>query len=57
MNVRTDFEVVLWIQSPESADSFRDELLTVLGDYPVFAIHELASERGISWTVSFGERA
>lgn len=57
MNLRTDFPVVLWIESPESADCFQDELLTVLADYSVFAIHELASERGTCWEVSFGESA
>jgi ribosomal protein L11 methyltransferase len=57
MNLRTDFPVVLWIESPEGADRHRDELLATLADYPVIAIHESELERGLRWAVSFGENA
>ena len=56
MNIRTDFEVVLWIESPGGAACGPDDLLALLADYPVQAIHE-APGPGIQWSVSFGERA
>ena len=57
MNLRTDFLVVLRIEAAEFADVCREELLTLLTDYPVLAIHEDEAEAGISWSVSFGEHA
>jgi ribosomal protein L11 methyltransferase len=56
MNVRTDFPVVLVISSPEDSDAFREELIGVLADYPVVAIHEMDSD-STHWAVSFGETA
>jgi ribosomal protein L11 methyltransferase len=56
MNRRTDFPVVLVISSLECSDAFRDELVGLLADYPVVAIHELDSS-STRWTVSFGETA
>ena len=56
MNLRTDFQVLLWVQSSEGAGCNAEDLLTLLADYPVQAIHE-TSGPGIRWSVSFGERA
>lgn len=56
MNQRTDFPVVLVISSPERSDAFREELIGVLADYPVVAIHEIDSI-WTRWHVSFGETA
>jgi ribosomal protein L11 methyltransferase len=55
MNLRTDFPVLLTIEALEGSDVSADELLGVLADYPVVAIHELESEPRICWRVSFGE--
>lgn len=57
MNLRTDFLVVLRIEAAEFADVYCEELLALLTDYPVVAIHEDEAEPGISWSVSFGEHA
>jgi ribosomal protein L11 methyltransferase len=55
MNIRTDFEVLLWIESPDGAGCEPEDLLAFLVDYPVQAIHE-TTRPGIGWLVSFGER-
>lgn len=57
MNVRTDFPVLLWIEWPADSDVNPDDVLTLLVDYPVEAIHEEESDTRICWTVSFGESA
>jgi ribosomal protein L11 methyltransferase len=57
MNVRTDFLVMLRIEAAEFALVCREELLALLADYPVVAIHEDEAEPGIAWSVSFGEYA
>jgi ribosomal protein L11 methyltransferase len=57
MNMRTDFAVVLRIESPGDSAALGDDLLAVLVSYPVSAIHELDVEHGTCWDVSFGERA
>jgi ribosomal protein L11 methyltransferase len=56
MNLRIDFEVLLWIESPDDAGCTAEDLLAFLMDYPVQAIHESAGP-GIGWLVSFGEHA
>ncbi len=53
MNIRTDFPVVLVITSSDTSDTFREQLIAVLADYPVVAIHEIDSS--MHWAVSFGE--
>ena len=55
MNVRTDFHVYLRVQSSTDTEAFRDELLLVLLDYGIEAIHD-ADDGGLCWDVSFGER-
>ena len=57
MNIRSDFPVVLRIEAAEFTPLCRDELLGLLTDYPVLAIHEDDAEPGIRWWVSFGEDA
>jgi hypothetical protein len=54
MNLQTDFPVVLRIEAAEFAPSCREELLGLLADYSVVAIHEDETEAGICWWVSFG---
>ena len=56
MNVRTDFQVLLWIESSEGTGCNPEDLLALLADYPVQAIHE-TSGPGLKWAVSFGESA
>ena len=56
MNVRTDFQVLLWIESSDGGGCNPEDLLAILADYPVQAIHETV-EPGIRWLVSFGESA
>ena len=57
MNIRVDFPVVLLITSSEDSETFREELLARLIEYPVEAIYEMDSETGLRWSVSFGETA
>ena len=57
MNIRTDFAVLLRLEADEFTLSRREELLGLLADYSIQAIHEDNAEPGICWNVSFGERA
>jgi ribosomal protein L11 methyltransferase len=57
MNERTDFLVILRIEAAAFAVVCREELLALLADYTVVAIHEDDAEPGIAWSVSFGEHA
>ena len=57
MNIRVDFPVVLLITSSEDSETFREELLARLIEYPVEAIYEMDAETGLRWSVSFGETA
>ena len=57
MNLRSDFAVMLRIESDESPDAIGEAVLAALLDFPVASIHEIDVASGMCWEVGLDERA